>query len=68
MIDGCQTNWAGLALSRSDQHLLAQSAMRCNQRGNRLRVYASVTEREGDYRCRPCDLTERISSHSGELR
>ena len=67
MIEGCEANRARLAISRSDQHLLAQSAMRGNQRGDRLWVDTGMTEREGDYRCRPCNLAERIRGHCGEL-
>ena len=68
MLNWCQTNWAGLALSRSDQHLLALSAMCGDQRGDRLWINARVTQWEGDHGCRSCDLTERISGHCGELR
>ena len=54
-------------MSRSNQHLSAQSAMRGNQRSDRLWIDTSVTDWEGDHRCRPSDLAERISGHSGEL-
>jgi len=38
-----------------------------NERRDRLRINASVAQGEGDHGRCPCDLTERISSHSGEL-
>ena len=68
MIDGCETNRARFAISRSDEQLLALSAMCSDQRGDRLWIYTSVAQREGDD-CRGSgDLAECLSGHSGELR
>jgi hypothetical protein len=68
VIDRCETNRASFAISRCDEYLLALSAMPRNERRNRLGVNAGVAQREGDHGRRPCNLTERVSSHCGELR
>ena len=67
VIDRCQTNRTSLAISRSDQHLLALTAMPCNERRDRLRINARMAQRQGDHGRCPCDLTERISGNRGEL-
>ena len=67
MLKRRQADRSSLAISRRDEHLLAVSAMRCNERCNRLRVNARVAQRQGDDRRCPCDLTERICGHSGKL-
>jgi hypothetical protein len=38
-----------------------------NERCDRLWVNARMAQGEGDHRCCPCDLTERIRGHSGVL-